>query len=75
MKCIEKCLGLKWDRIEIKRTKGRKPFVSNAQKPSHMPNFNFNVSHEGDRHFGVYFFFSGVMQGVGFTQTFIHCSR
>jgi len=48
MKCIEKCLGLKWDRIEIKRTKGRKPFVSNAQKPSHMPNFNFNVSHEGD---------------------------
>lgn len=47
--CISRCLGMAWHDVEIKRTKGRKPFVANAgaHKPSRMPNFNFNVSHEG----------------------------
>jgi 4'-phosphopantetheinyl transferase len=48
-KCVEQCLGMAWENIEIKRTKGRKPFLANArEKPNHMPNFNYNVSHEGD---------------------------
>mmetsp|Transcript_7100 Transcript_7100/g.13018 ORF Transcript_7100/g.13018 Transcript_7100/m.13018 type:complete len:308 (-) Transcript_7100:22-945(-) len=48
-KCIELCLGMEWDDVEIKRTKGRKPFVANAhERPPHVPNFNYNVSHEGD---------------------------
>ncbi|KAG1661534.1 hypothetical protein FOA52_000044 [Chlamydomonas sp. UWO 241] len=33
--------------VNIARTKGRKPFTTNA-KPHGAPNFNFNVSHEGN---------------------------
>ncbi|GAX75507.1 hypothetical protein CEUSTIGMA_g2950.t1 [Chlamydomonas eustigma] len=33
--------------VQIMRTKGGKPFTLN-QKPKAAPNFNFNVSHEGD---------------------------
>ena len=45
--------SIPFERIVIKRTKGRKPFladISEAQPPRlpHAPNFNFNVSHEGD---------------------------
>ena len=32
--------------VQIKRTKGRKPFVIAAVERPHAPNFNFNVSHE-----------------------------
>ena len=35
--------------IEIRRTKGRKPFLhSPLPDPTIAPNFNFNVSHEGE---------------------------
>ena len=35
--------------IEIRRTKGRKPFLASPlPDPALAPNFNFNVSHEGD---------------------------
>ncbi|KAG2450503.1 hypothetical protein HYH02_005004 [Chlamydomonas schloesseri] len=39
-------LGVAWREVALGRTKGRKPFTTNA-KPPHAPNFNFNVSHEG----------------------------
>ena len=32
--------------IEIRRTKGGKPFCANYVNKSSAPNFNFNVSHE-----------------------------
>lgn len=49
-KCAETCLGLGWDEILIKRTKGKKPFVASgvSERPEGAPNFNYNVSHEGD---------------------------
>ncbi|QDZ19168.1 4'-phosphopantetheinyl transferase [Chloropicon primus] len=48
-KCAEECLRLRYEDVRIKRTKGRKPFVANpVDRPADRPNFNFNVSHEGD---------------------------
>eukprot|EP00803_Ostreobium_quekettii_P007338 evm.model.scf_419EXC.4 EVM.evm.TU.scf_419EXC.4 scf_419EXC:37246-39366(+) len=42
-------LGLLFSEVEIRRTKGRKPFVANPPpRRPHAPNFNFNVSHEGN---------------------------
>lgn len=42
-------LGVPFTEVEIRRTKGRKPYaVAPHGNPSHAPNFNFNVSHEGD---------------------------
>ena len=44
-----KALGIKIQEIEIKRTKGRKPYVANEEVDrTQVPNFNFSVSHEGD---------------------------
>lgn len=43
--------SLPHDEVVIHRTKGRKPFLARApNRPPlpHAPNFNFNVSHEGD---------------------------
>ena len=43
--------SLPHDDVVIHRTKGRKPFLARApNRPPlpHAPNFNFNVSHEGD---------------------------
>ena len=46
------CLGISYDDVDIKRTKGKKPFCANQHRdlPSDgsLDNFNFNVSHEGD---------------------------
>jgi hypothetical protein len=36
------------DSVLISRTKARKPFLANPRALPHAPNFNFNVSHEGD---------------------------
>ncbi|EIE24817.1 4'-phosphopantetheinyl transferase [Coccomyxa subellipsoidea C-169] len=47
--CVAVALGIPWEKVLIKRTKGRKPFVINkGLDKTHAPNFNFNVSHEGD---------------------------
>ena len=32
--------------VDIKRTKGGKPFCTNSGSRASAPNFNFNVSHE-----------------------------
>jgi len=49
-RCCERVTGLAWDKIDIQRTKGSKPFMANipAETSEYAPNFNFNVSHEGD---------------------------
>ena len=39
-------LGIPHDAIVIKRTKGRKPYVSNEIQKQTAPNFNYSVSHE-----------------------------
>lgn len=44
--CIRRVFGEAWDRIDIKRTKGSKPFYAGIVDRLHAPNFNFNVSHE-----------------------------
>ena len=45
--CVSTAMGLTWESVQIKRTKGRKPFVMNrGMDRSQAPNFNFNVSHE-----------------------------
>ena len=48
--CIERECGVPWREAEIARTKGRKPFLKAPARPRDpaLPNFNFNVSHEGD---------------------------
>mmetsp|Transcript_47803 Transcript_47803/g.120659 ORF Transcript_47803/g.120659 Transcript_47803/m.120659 type:complete len:296 (+) Transcript_47803:194-1081(+) len=47
-RAASRALGIPFEAVTIKRTKGRKPFVSNSVDRSSTPNFNFNVSHEGD---------------------------
>lgn len=45
--CVAVAFGIPWEKVLIKRTKGRKPFViSKGLDKTHAPNFNFNVSHE-----------------------------
>ncbi len=45
--CVAVALGIQWEKVLIKRTKGRKPFLINKGVDKiHAPNFNFNVSHE-----------------------------
>eukprot|EP00775_Hariotina_reticulata_P013351 gene13351-13479_t len=46
--CVMQALGEPWDQIVIKRTKGKKPFYAGHIARDHAPNFNYNVSHEGD---------------------------
>eukprot|EP00884_Botryococcus_braunii_P009141 jgi/Botrbrau1/18228/Bobra.53_1s0084.1 len=48
--CIHTALGVPWKQVKVKRTRGRKPFAAlpPSVDKSHAPNFNFNVSHEGD---------------------------
>eukprot|EP01062_Namystynia_karyoxenos_P073115 TRINITY_DN69963_c0_g1_i1.p1 TRINITY_DN69963_c0_g1~~TRINITY_DN69963_c0_g1_i1.p1 ORF type:complete len:854 (+),score=211.35 TRINITY_DN69963_c0_g1_i1:114-2564(+) len=43
-------LGMAHEDVQIRRTKGRKPFLANPPPASaaQCPNFNFNVSHAGD---------------------------
>ncbi|KAI8470031.1 MAG: 4'-phosphopantetheinyl transferase [Monoraphidium minutum] len=48
-RCCADALGLPWGAVAIKRTRGRKPFCANTGGDrGAAPNFNFNVSHEGD---------------------------
>eukprot|EP00241_Pyramimonas_parkeae_P007284 CAMPEP_0114234862 /NCGR_PEP_ID=MMETSP0058-20121206/5934_1 /TAXON_ID=36894 /ORGANISM="Pyramimonas parkeae, CCMP726" /LENGTH=303 /DNA_ID=CAMNT_0001346567 /DNA_START=65 /DNA_END=976 /DNA_ORIENTATION=- len=47
-RCCEVAMGMSWDEITIKRTKGRKPFLANLTHVPEAPNFNYNVSHEGN---------------------------
>lgn len=48
--CVSAAMSLAWESVQIKRTKGRKPFVMNkGLDRSGAPNFNFNVSHEVGR--------------------------
>lgn len=45
--CIHRALGLKWGQFEVKRTRGKKPFVATEHdRKEEAPNFNFNVAHE-----------------------------
>ena len=45
--CIHRALGLKWGQFEVKRTRGKKPFVATEHdRKGEAPNFNFNVAHE-----------------------------
>ena len=45
--CVSAAMGIAWESVQIKRTKGRKPFATNkGLDRSQAPNFNFNVSHE-----------------------------
>jgi len=47
-RCCEVALGVPASEVLIKRTKGKKPFCANQVSRPGAPNFNFNVSHEGD---------------------------
>ncbi|KAK9814129.1 hypothetical protein WJX72_001038 [[Myrmecia] bisecta] len=48
-RCCQAVFGLRWDQVVIKRTKGRKPYLATPlPNKQYAPNFNFNVSHEGD---------------------------
>ncbi|KAK9846417.1 hypothetical protein WJX81_003371 [Elliptochloris bilobata] len=47
-RCVNVALGVPWNKVRIKRTKAKKPFVVGAPARPHAPNFNFNVSHEGN---------------------------
>lgn len=52
-KAAREGLGLMHQDVSIKRTKGRKPFVASVDKEQEgrrkeAPNFNFNISHEGN---------------------------
>ena len=50
-KCITTALGVHWSHVEIRRTKGKKPWVvCDDVEKDHAPNFNFNVSHEVSSH-------------------------
>lgn len=39
-------LGIPFREVNISRTRGRKPFASNARSPATSVNWNYNVSHE-----------------------------
>eukprot|EP00667_Euglena_gracilis_P015605 EG_transcript_16237 len=41
-------VGLPYDTVVLRRTKGNKPFLAVPHSRPDAPNFNFNVSHEGD---------------------------
>ena len=43
--CVRKVCNCSDTAVSIQRTRGKKPFTTNA-KPCDAPNFNFNVSHE-----------------------------
>ena len=39
-------LGIPFEEVVIKHTKGRKPYIANEIAKPQAPNFNFSVSHE-----------------------------
>lgn len=39
-------LGIPHPAVDIKRTKGRKPYVANPVSKPHAPNYNYSISHE-----------------------------
>jgi 4'-phosphopantetheinyl transferase len=44
--CIVQVLGVAWQQVQLKRTRGGKPFYGGPANRQHVPNFNYNVSHE-----------------------------
>ncbi|KAG8537003.1 hypothetical protein GDO81_025236, partial [Engystomops pustulosus] len=46
-KLIAEKLYIPWDKIRLDRTAKGKPFLVSGNPPQ-FPNFNFNVSHQGD---------------------------
>lgn len=44
--CVVRVLGVAWDQLQLQRTKGGKPFYAGPASRQHVPNFNYNVSHE-----------------------------
>lgn len=46
--CIHQLFGVHWNAISLDRTKTKKPFYARQNCVMVAPNFNFNVSHEGD---------------------------
>ncbi|KAM3935312.1 L-aminoadipate-semialdehyde dehydrogenase-phosphopantetheinyl transferase [Leptodactylus fuscus] len=46
-KLISEKLQIPWDKIQLDRTAKGKPFLVSGTPPQ-LPNFNFNVSHQGD---------------------------
>ena len=44
--CIAQICHIPWKLVEIRRTKGRKPYSCNSCPIQDVPNFNYNVSHE-----------------------------
>lgn len=46
-RAVNEVTGIPYPNIEISRTKGKKPYLSNMLRCSTaVPNFNFNVAHE-----------------------------
>ncbi|KAF6252582.1 4'-phosphopantetheinyl transferase [Scenedesmus sp. NREL 46B-D3] len=46
--CTLQVLGVAWQEVQLQRTRGSKPFYAGPANRQHVPNFNYNVSHEGD---------------------------
>ncbi|XP_006814968.1 L-aminoadipate-semialdehyde dehydrogenase-phosphopantetheinyl transferase-like [Saccoglossus kowalevskii] len=46
-KVVSDTLQIPWNEVKLARTDKGKPFLLNTV-PKHLPNFNFNVSHQGD---------------------------
>ncbi|KAK9808136.1 hypothetical protein WJX73_000595 [Symbiochloris irregularis] len=48
--CVHHALDVAWEEVTIRYTKGNKPYYRSQQDQDKFgaPNFNFNVSHEGD---------------------------
>lgn len=44
--CIVQVLGVAWQQVQLQRTRGGKPFYGGPANKQHVPNFNYNVSHE-----------------------------
>lgn len=45
-KCAVEVLDIPFSEVDIRRTKGGKPYVSNPGNRLRAPNFNYSVSHE-----------------------------
>ena len=44
--CGAAVLGVPFREAVIRRTRGKKPYLADAQRPAEAPNFNYSVSHE-----------------------------
>jgi 4'-phosphopantetheinyl transferase len=48
LQCVSRALCVPFEAVSIQRTRGKKPFYAGGARHPGAPNFNFNVSHEGD---------------------------